>query len=112
MGDGEDVFQAARGVHGAVADRRPRAPSDEKDAGRSTRPTSTTAKANVDYAAIGLWDDGPCDKAKPKLEIGLMTVFESPVVSLKDQATALEASADGVQRAGWRQRLVHRGPHL
>ena len=29
---------------------------------------STTAPAkNIDYKAIGLWDDGPCDTAKPPL---------------------------------------------
>jgi ABC-type branched-subunit amino acid transport system substrate-binding protein len=56
--------------------------------------SGTTAPAEkIDYKALGLWDDGPCDTAKPPLKIGLMTVFESPVLSLKDQATALEVSA-------------------
>ena len=63
---------------------------------------STTAKpaAKIDYTALGLWDDGPCDTAKPPLKIGLMTVFESPVLSLKDQATALEASAKAFNKRG------------
>ena len=47
-----------------------------------------------------MWDDGACDEAKPKLVIGLMTVFESPVVSLEDQATALEASAEAFNARG------------
>ena len=47
-----------------------------------------------------MWDDGPCDPAKPPLKIGLMTVFESPVISLKDQATALEASAKAFNARG------------
>lgn len=55
--------------------------------------TTNTTSAPVDYQAVGLWDDGPCDPAKEPLKIGLMTVFESPVLSLKDQADALEASA-------------------
>ena len=66
----------------------------------------------IDYEAIGLWDDGPCDAAKEPLKIGLMTVFESPVLSLEDQATALEVVRRGVQQAGRRQRLVRRGHHL
>jgi len=62
----------------------------------------TTAKPaeKIDYTALGLWDDGPCDTAKPPLKIGLMTVFESPVLSLKDQATALEASAKAFNARG------------
>src|SRR5215831_7193533 len=54
---------------------------------------TTAAAEKLDYKALGLWDDGPCDTAKPPLKLGLMTVFESPVLSLKDQATALEVSA-------------------
>ena len=62
--------------------------------------TSTTAAAKIDYKAIGLWDDGPCDTAKPKLVIGLMTVFQSPLISLKDQATALEVAAKAFNARG------------
>jgi ABC-type branched-subunit amino acid transport system substrate-binding protein len=54
----------------------------------------------IDYNALGLWDDGPCDTARPKLVIGLMTVFESPVLSLKDQATALEVAAEAFNKRG------------
>lgn len=54
----------------------------------------------VDYEAIGLWDDGPCDETKEPLKIGLMTVFESPVLSLEDQALALEASAEAFNSRG------------
>ena len=62
---------------------------------------STTAPAkNIDYKAIGLWDDGPCDTAKPPLKLGLMTVFQSPVISLEDQAKALEASAKAFNKRG------------
>ena len=65
------------------------------------RSSATTApKAKIDYTSIGLWNDGPCDPAKPPLKIGLMTVFESPVISLKDQATALEASATAFNKRG------------
>jgi ABC-type branched-subunit amino acid transport system substrate-binding protein len=54
----------------------------------------------IDYDAIGLWDDGPCDPKKDELKIGLMTVFESPILSLKDQATALEAAAEAFNARG------------
>jgi ABC-type branched-subunit amino acid transport system substrate-binding protein len=49
---------------------------------------------------LGLWDDGPCDPAKAPLIIGLMAVFESPVISLKDQADALKASAAAFNARG------------
>ena len=68
--------------------------------GGADETTAATVAAAFDYAAIGLWDDGPCDEAKPPLSIGLMTVFESPVVSLGDQATALEASAEAFNARG------------
>lgn len=63
--------------------------------------TDTTVPAEkIDYNALGLWDDGPCDPAKPELKLGLMTVFESPIVSLKDQADALTASAEAFNQRG------------
>ena len=58
------------------------------------------AAVEVDYEAIGLWDDGPCDETLEPLRIGLMTIFESPVLSLEDQATALEASAEAFDGRG------------
>jgi ABC-type branched-subunit amino acid transport system substrate-binding protein len=62
--------------------------------------STTTAAEKIDYTALGLWDDGPCDESKPPLKLGLMTVFESPVLSLKDQATALEVSAEAFNERG------------
>jgi ABC-type branched-subunit amino acid transport system substrate-binding protein len=68
-------------------------------ASNSSSPAAVAAE-KIDYTKLGLWDDGPCDPAKPPLIIGLMTVFESPVISLKDQATALEASARAFNTRG------------
>jgi ABC-type branched-subunit amino acid transport system substrate-binding protein len=62
--------------------------------------TTDDTTADIDYAAIGLWDDGPCDPAREPLKIGLMTIFESPLVSLEDQALALEASAEAFNKRG------------
>jgi ABC-type branched-subunit amino acid transport system substrate-binding protein len=72
--------------------------SNSKSGGTSTRSTAPVQK--IDYKAIGLWDDGPCDPAKPPLKLGLSTVFESPVLSLKEQATALDASAKAFNARG------------
>jgi ABC-type branched-subunit amino acid transport system substrate-binding protein len=84
------VVAALALVVGACSDSKPKA-SDSSSAGTAEK---------IDYTAIGLWDDGPCDATKPKLEIGLMTVFESPVLSLKDQADALTASATAFNQRG------------
>jgi ABC-type branched-subunit amino acid transport system substrate-binding protein len=54
----------------------------------------------IDYEALGLWDDGPCDPASAPLVIGLMTIFESPLLSLVDQALALEAAAEAFNARG------------
>jgi ABC-type branched-subunit amino acid transport system substrate-binding protein len=62
--------------------------------------SSATAAAPVDHAAIGLWDDGPCDESKPPLVVGTSTVFESPVISLGDLAIALEAAATAFNARG------------
>ena len=72
--------------------------SDDKDSADTGN--GGGSEKSIDYESIGLWDDGACDTAKPKLSIGLMTVFESPVLSLKDQATALEASAEAFNKRG------------
>lgn len=61
---------------------------------------TTAPTEDIDYEALGLWDDGECDAAKEPLRIGLMTTFESPVVSLGDQAVALEVSADAFNARG------------
>ena len=67
---------------------------------KGTSSTPTTVAQKIDYKALGLWDDGPCDTGKPPLKIGLMTTFSSPVISLKDQADALDASAKAFNARG------------
>ena len=37
--------------------------NDDRSSGSDT--TDTTGGTEIDYAAIGLWDDGPCDEARP-----------------------------------------------
>jgi ABC-type branched-subunit amino acid transport system substrate-binding protein len=77
--------------------------SDDEPGGGSGSTTSggtPTTSADIDYEALGLWDDGPCDEARDPLVIGLMTVFESPVLSLEDQAKALDAAAAAFNTRG------------
>ena len=74
--------------------------SSDKGGGSAGGTTTTPAAEKINYKSIGLWDDGACDPARDPLKIGLMTVFESPVLSLKDQATALEASAEAFNARG------------
>ena len=69
--------------------------SGDDEGGSDGEPT-----ADIDHAALGLWDDGACDEALEPLHLGLMTTFESPVVSLEDQALALEASAEAFNARG------------
>jgi ABC-type branched-subunit amino acid transport system substrate-binding protein len=81
---------------------------DDDDTGGETDDTAAEtdgdtdggADGEIDYEAIGLWDDGPCDEAAAPLVLGLMTTFESPVVSLGDQAVALEAAAEAFNARG------------
>lgn len=54
----------------------------------------------IDYEAIGLWDDGPCDESLEPLHVGMMTAFETAVLSLEDQALALEAAATAFNERG------------
>lgn len=55
---------------------------------------------SFDVEALGLWDDGPCDPSLEPLRVGVMTVFESPVISLESHALALEASAEAFNARG------------
>jgi len=73
---------------------------DDGAAGNDAGTTATEPGKSIDHEALGLWDDGACDPSKPKLPIGLMTVFESPVLSLESHALALEASAEAFNARG------------
>jgi ABC-type branched-subunit amino acid transport system substrate-binding protein len=61
--------------------------------GAETTTSSAGTEGGGDLEAIGLWDDGPCDESLDPLPIGLQTVFQSGVLTLEDQAQALEAAA-------------------
>lgn len=73
--------------------------SDDDDNG-SDNGGSTDITEVTDYEALGLWDDGECDDTLEPLKIGLMTVYQSEVLSLEDQALALEASAEAFNARG------------
>ena len=72
----------------------------DEAAGDQDATPSTGPPAEVDHEALGLWDDGPCDPDREPLRIGLMTVFNSPVLSLESHALALDASAEAFNDRG------------
>src|SRR5262245_18724793 len=88
------VLMALTLVAAACGDDAGGGDANATDGGGTDVGTDAGTGEQIDYEAIGLWNDGPCDDAKDPLVIGLMTVFQSPVLSLEDQAIALEASAD------------------
>jgi ABC-type branched-subunit amino acid transport system substrate-binding protein len=73
---------------------------DSNDAGGDGGDGGTTPSDEIDYEAIGLWDDGPCDEALDPLVVGLVTTFESSTISLGDQALALDAAAAAFNERG------------
>lgn len=74
--------------------------ADNDTGGTTGGGSSTDTPADLDYAALGLWDDGACDESKPPLIVGTQTVFESPVISLGDVAVALEAAGEAFNKRG------------
>jgi branched-chain amino acid transport system substrate-binding protein len=66
----------------------------------STSSTGGSATTTGGSSAASLPDNGPCDTAKPPYPIGIVTVFESPVLSLGDQVTAAEASVKAFNARG------------
>jgi branched-chain amino acid transport system substrate-binding protein len=75
-------------------------PAESSSAPEATDPPTTEPDPAAALEAIGLWDDGPCDPALDPLKVGLITVFESPVLTLGDQAVALEASGEAFNARG------------
>ncbi len=77
------------------------------DDGSTATPTSGTTDDGTDggsgvdlsYGGI-IWDNGPCDASLTEYGIGITTVFESAVLSLIDQVTALEVSVDQFNARG------------
>jgi len=70
---------------------------DDSDAGDT--PNGASDGGGAEPSGL-LWDDGPCDTSLDPYPVGIMTVFESPVLSLIDQVTALEASVDAFNGRG------------
>jgi branched-chain amino acid transport system substrate-binding protein len=71
--------------------------------GASTTGGSTTSSGGSTSSAAGgalLPDNGPCDTAKPSYPVGMITVFESPVLTLREQVAAAEASVKAFNGRG------------
>lgn len=96
--DGSDDDTTAAGDEAGDAETGDDTGGETDDTGDETG--DDPAGGAIDYEALGLWDDGACDTSLDPLTIGIMTVFESPVLSLEDQAIALEASADAFNARG------------
>jgi len=73
---------------------------DDEGAGGDDGGDGGEPAEEIDYEAIGLWDDGPCDEAAEPLRVGLTTTFETSTISLGDQALALEAAAEAFNTRG------------
>jgi ABC-type branched-subunit amino acid transport system substrate-binding protein len=70
---------------------------DEADGGGG----GDAAEEQAEIEPSGLLpDDGPCDEALDPYPLGIMTVFESPVLSLVDQVRAAEASVEAFNARG------------
>ncbi len=65
----------------------------DSDSSSSDEGGSSGANGSVDPTEVGLWDDGPCDESLEPLVVGIQATFESPVLTAKDSAAALEVSA-------------------
>jgi ABC-type branched-subunit amino acid transport system substrate-binding protein len=119
-GDDEETGEATAAAEEPTAEE-PTAEESAEPAEESAEPAATTAAPEESSAPAeessapaeessapaeegglpaGLWNDGPCDAALPTLKIGLQTVFASGVLTLGDQAVALEASAAAFNERG------------
>jgi ABC-type branched-subunit amino acid transport system substrate-binding protein len=68
---------------------------------KSSTTSGTNAPAAADLAAGGLlWAKGACDPSLPKYNVGILTVWASPILSQKDQVDALEVSVDKFNQRG------------
>jgi branched-chain amino acid transport system substrate-binding protein len=80
--------------------------------GGSTSSGASTSSASTSSASTGsattttgggganLPDNGPCDASKAKYKVGQVNVVESPVLSLKDDSTALSIAVDAFNKRG------------
>ena len=73
--------------------------------------TATTAE-KIDYTAIGLWDDGPCDAAKPPLTDRADDRLRVARALAEGPGGRAGSVRDRVQRTRRRERFVHQGHDL
>jgi ABC-type branched-subunit amino acid transport system substrate-binding protein len=73
--------------------------SGDDDTGGRDGGRGRSADAPVERSGL-LADDGPCDTAAEPYLIGIMTVFESPVLSLVDQVDAADAAVEAFNARG------------
>jgi branched-chain amino acid transport system substrate-binding protein len=76
--------------------------SEDAGAGRGGPDGEGGSGASVDpeLGEDQLWNDGPCDRSQPTVALGLIAPFNAGAISLQDQATAAEVSADAFNERG------------
>ncbi len=66
---------------------------------RGTRKRSRSLSRQAGRARL-VPHNGPCAKSKSTVELGLVTVFDSPVLHLEDQADAAKAAVTAFNKRG------------
>ncbi len=98
-GGTEETTTAAPADGGTETEETTTVPADDTAIDEAT--TTVAADDGGDAAGeVAIWDDGPCDDSLDPIKIGLITVFESGVLTLIDQAQALETSVEAFNARG------------
>jgi branched-chain amino acid transport system substrate-binding protein len=73
--------------------------TEDSPGGEGSSGVDEGAGAEVERSGL-LTDDGPCDPSLPAYPLGIMTVFESPLLSLIDQVDGAEAAVEAFNGRG------------
>jgi branched-chain amino acid transport system substrate-binding protein len=74
--------------------------SSDKKTTTGAGASGSSSSSSSGQAKSLLPNKGPCDTSKPTYKIGITTVFESAVLTLKDQVTAAQASVKAFNARG------------
>ena len=73
---------------------------DDDDGGSSSDTTTADSAEPIDYEAIGLWDDGPCDESQAPAEDRAHDGLRVARALAEGPGDALEASAEAFNARG------------
>jgi ABC-type branched-subunit amino acid transport system substrate-binding protein len=74
--------------------------AEGSDPGADEASSDQAAEVDPELGENLMWDDGPCDEAKPTVALGQIAPFAAGAISLEDQAIAAKASAEAFNRRG------------